>query len=134
MKLLFEEKIPLSSFSGMLTGQVFTCNADLIISLVGPNEHIGAVSVGEPYQRKNSQYSVSVSTLTRYGHRDDALTSVLARTVSKALNRYIIVFGGVHLDMITLEQLEDIKKSTLLLAEKIIAKYKGLSSSSEILA
>ena len=133
MKFLFEEKISLSSFPGVIIGQIFAYNNNLIISLGGPNEHIGAKSLGEPYQRKNGHYSASVNTFTRYGHRDDDLTSILARTISKALNRCTIVFGGIHIDMISTEQIEDIKKSTIQLAEKIIEKCKLPDISTQIL-
>ena len=78
---------------------------DLIVCLFNDAGHIGAAAVAD-YSEKENQ--VSVSVITRPGHREDALASDAARKICKAVRRPVCVIAGIHLDNITKDEIAEI--------------------------
>jgi hypothetical protein len=78
---------------------------DLIVCLFNEAGHIGAAAVAD-YSEKENQ--VSVSVITRHGHREDALASDAARKLCKAVRRPVCVIAGIHLDNITKDEIAEI--------------------------
>ena len=78
---------------------------DLVVCLFNDAGHIGAVAVAD-YNEQDNQ--VSVSVITRFGHREDALASDAARSICKAVRRPVCVIAGIHLDDITKEEISKI--------------------------
>ena len=122
--------IELDQYEGKIIANIFPLGSDYIIILQGPGEHLGAVSLGESYERKaiKKEYSASVSTITTYGHRDNKITESLAYTLSKNLKKNFLVIGGIHLDQISKNQLKDIIEKINSLSSKIIEKLSMISS------
>ena len=80
---------------------------DLVVHLFNASAHIGAVAIGE-YAAEYDR--VSVSVLTRLGHKDDIIAQRAAYAISHFTHRPVCVVAGVHLDNITgaeIEQLVD---------------------------
>ncbi len=72
------------------------CGGDLCVSICGgTRDHIGAVSLAvyEPERR-----SATVSTVTVYTHRDDKISSFMAKELSSALQCTVTVSAGIHVD------------------------------------
>lgn len=87
----------------------------------GEKAHIGAISIAVPYRKKNSEWSVSVSTITLPAHRDDALTRIVAEKVARATGSLVVAVGGVHVEAATEKEIEEIIRNTEKLAERIVA-------------
>lgn len=116
--------VELKRFQGKLTANIFSLGSDFVIILGGPGDHLGAASLGECYNRKNTEKEISssVSTITSFGHRDNKLTEKLSYILSKDLKTNVLVVGGVHIDDINKEQLAEIIEQINPLASKIIEK------------
>ncbi|MFC1943449.1 hypothetical protein ACFLWO_02580 [Chloroflexota bacterium] len=81
---------------------------DLIVSIYNENAHIGAVAVGE-YDHREKR--VSCSVITRLGHKDDVIAYEAAHAVSKCTKRPVCVVAGIHLDKITVNEIDSILKN-----------------------
>ena len=114
--------IQLNHYKGEITANIFTIGSDFVIILRGPGEHLGAVSLGEWYKKKSLEKntSSSVSTITSYGHRDSKITESLAHSLSKELKKRVAVVGGIHIDNINKNQINEIIEKINPLAVKII--------------
>ncbi|MCF0120153.1 MAG: hypothetical protein HUJ65_00825 [Oscillospiraceae bacterium] len=72
------------------------CGADLCVTVCGGEKHhVGAVSLGVYEPERDS---ATVSTLTVYTHRDDAVSSRFAKKLSSALRCTVTVTAGIHVD------------------------------------
>ena len=89
---------------------------DFIVCLFNEAGHIGAAAVAE-YSEKEKRASVSV--ITCFGHKEDALASDAARRLCKAVRRPVCVIAGIHLDDITETEIAEILKN----CEKLISKH-----------
>jgi hypothetical protein len=75
---------------------------DLIVRIFNENAHLGAVAIGEwDIQSRR----VSVSVVTRLGHKDDVIAQNAAYAISQSTRRPVCVIAGVHLDNITIEEI-----------------------------
>ncbi|MHA1917242.1 MAG: hypothetical protein ACTSUV_02885 [Candidatus Ranarchaeia archaeon] len=107
--------------------EVSKIGEDILLILKGPNEHIGGVSLSEPYIRKeNEKVSSSVSTISTRGHQDGYLTQICAKEISKKLNKTIVVLGGLHIGNLKKEKLLEIEKATYRLIQKTIPELKKI--------
>jgi hypothetical protein len=128
--------LDLDSIHAKLQATIQRIGPDYLILLEGPNTHLGAVSLAQPYQRQpaygpvtgtksmdmdlESDYSACVSTLSQYGHRDAELVTKLARELAKELKKVVVVIGGIHIEKISKEQLEEIMTKILELKKEIL--------------
>jgi hypothetical protein len=76
---------------------------EFVVLIYNKNAHIGAVAVGE-YDHKENRTSTSV--ITRLGHKDDVIARKAAYLISKHTKRPSCVIAGVHLDNITVEEIQ----------------------------
>ncbi len=97
-------------------------NNDPVICFYNDSPHVGAVAVGE-FDHKENRASVSV--LTRLGHKDDAIAHEAAYLISKATKKPVCVVAGVHLDDITLPEIEAILVNARGLVAQIISRLAG---------
>lgn len=121
-----------------LCASLFMLGKDLLIVISGIQDHIGAITLAQPYiahlnpniKAKNviigeeKRVSSSISTLTQFHHRDDQLLSEFARTLSQQMNLVIAVVGGIHIDNITPDDIGTLSKMLGSIQEKIISKIK----------
>lgn len=79
------------------------CGDDINISVCGGTKaHIGAVSLAvyEPVRD-----SATVSTVTVFSHRDDAVSSYFAKEVSRANRCTVCASAGLHVDEASSEEI-----------------------------
>lgn len=80
---------------------------DLIVTLTGGDEHIGAVATGS-FDRVSGRAYASVSTLP--GHREDEIALQGARVFSAASHSTTVFIVGIHLDNISKNDILEIVK------------------------
>ncbi|MBP1908007.1 hypothetical protein [Methanolobus bombayensis] len=78
---------------------------DYVASLTGGDEHVGAVGVGSYDQESNR---ASSSVITTPGHRETEIALNGAKEFSKACKATSVFIVGIHLDNITLDEIEEI--------------------------
>ena len=78
---------------------------DIVITLTGGDEHIGAVAAGS-FDRASARAYSSVITLP--GHREDELALYGARLFSAASSSTTVFIVGIHLDNITNDGIQEI--------------------------
>jgi hypothetical protein len=79
---------------------------DLAVTIGGGDKpHIGAVALGipAPSQHVQGKINASVSVLTLTGHKEDELARKAVSSLSRDLNRVVVVCCGIHIDAITPE-------------------------------
>lgn len=96
----------------------FNMGPDLVVLIYNENLHAGAVAVAD-YKREGNIPHPSVSVMTRYGHKDDAVAQKAAYLISKNIGRGVCVIGGIHLDNVTRDEIQQI----LVTADRLIEKF-----------
>jgi len=95
---------------------------DLVVLIYNEKAHLGAVAVGEYDQQEQR---VSVSVLTRPGHKDDVIAQKAAHSLGKNIKRPVCVIAGIHVDNITETEINQfIENSAILVADFISKNYK----------
>jgi hypothetical protein len=90
------------------TATIFCKNKALIIDIDGPNDHLGGVGIGSPYQRKNGDLSSNFSCFSFPSHRDGELAGVLAQIIAKITQCHTILLMGMHFPEISKTKLDDL--------------------------
>jgi hypothetical protein len=75
--------------------------ADLLVVVDGGDRpHIGAVSIGIPHPSMHDlqETSSTVSVFNLTGHRDDRVSSPLAREIAREFGRTTVAVAGIHID------------------------------------
>jgi hypothetical protein len=78
---------------------------DYVATLTGGYEHVGAVGVGF-YDEESNRASSSV--ITTPGHRETEIALNGAKAFSKACKATSVFIVGIHLENITLDEIEEI--------------------------
>ena len=121
-----------------LQAKLFMLQNDLLIIISGIEDHIGTISLAQPYkapvnpniipkhelEKSHERISASLSSLTQFHHRDDQLLSEFARLMSQRLNKVVAVVGGIHVPEITKKDIVILSELLKKLGEKIIEKIK----------
>lgn len=97
--------------------QASSLGNDLVVCIFNSAAHIGAVAIGE-YDFEHNRASVSV--VTRLGHKDDAIAQKAAYLISKSTRKPVCVIAGVHLDNITIDEINKIMENVTPLIDKFI--------------
>ena len=115
-------KFSTKHLSYQLLATVFSKESGIIVDISGPNDHLGGIGVGIPYQRKNGEYSANSHCISFPSHRDGELASSLARIIAKITRFNTIVILGIHIPEITKVQLKEITR----LLEEWVANWAQL--------
>lgn len=86
---------------------------DYHITLAGGDRpHIGCtvLALPRPSLKEDGTRSSTASVINVTGHKDEYLCRYLAEKVSAAKNATVVCTGGFHVDNITEEQIEEVKK------------------------
>ncbi|HOJ42588.1 MAG TPA: hypothetical protein PK800_00560, partial [Syntrophorhabdaceae bacterium] len=91
-----------------INAQVILLDRDVLVVLSGGSEHIGAIGVAQPWQRKNNKDRISAtsSVYTFLGHKEDVIVKAMSEGLSRSLNRKVVVIAGMHWDNIGAEEIE----------------------------
>ena len=87
---------------------------DLVLTLSGGEKpHIGCVvqAVPRPSLSGDGTISVTSSVINLTGHKDEFLCRRLAENRCRETGKVVVCTGGVHMDHITGEQIEELLKN-----------------------
>jgi gallate decarboxylase subunit D len=117
---MFDYELTKGEGRASVTVTVNSMGSDPVLRIYNQNAHIGAVALGD-YDHEHKR--VSVSVITRLGHKDDTLAREAAYLLSKSIRRPVCVIAGVHLDNITREEIDKILVNTKIAISEIIDVY-----------
>lgn len=89
----------------------------LVVRLYNENPHIGAVAIGD-YDQASGR--VSVSVITRLGHKEDGVASHAAHNIAKSIKNPVCVIAGIHIDDAAIDELQEIEAACKSLVEDAI--------------
>jgi gallate decarboxylase subunit D len=90
---------------------------DIVIRIYNENAHIGAIALGE---YDNEHKRVSVSVITRLGHKEDTAAQRAAYSISKYTKRPVCVIAGIHVDNVTRGEIDQILENVNSLIDEFI--------------
>lgn len=113
-----------------LENHTINCSAikmgnDWNISIYGGElPHIGAVALGIPRLSltDRNKISSSVSLLTITGHKEDIIVQRVAKKICSKLNRTVVICCGIHIDNITLHEIQTLDYIIDILVEELLFK------------
>ncbi|MDS0525555.1 hypothetical protein NNC19_07690 [Clostridium sp. SHJSY1] len=107
--------------------KAFVIGEDLCVILSGGDSpHIGTVtlSVPRPSLTHSEFNSSTTSVLNLIGHKDDEVAKYVSHILSSKLNKNVVVTCGIHVDNITIEEINItkylLKELTDVLIERIL--------------
>jgi len=111
-----------SSNTLSLTAEIQAIGEDVLVIVPGGKAHIGALSLSQFHTNENSlgMFTSTTSTLSAFGHKDDTLSALISKSLSKKLKKSIACIVGIHFDNLTHEQLNEI----ITLAENLVDSIK----------
>lgn len=83
---------------------------DLSATLTGGKAHIGAAALA--YRDKETGRT-TVSVLSAPGHKEDEIALNGAKLLSKETKKTVLFAAGIHLDNISVEEIEEIEKTSM---------------------
>ncbi len=96
---------------------------DIIVSVGGGTlHHIGAVSLAV-YEHERD--SATVSTVCVYSHRDDAVSSYFAKTISREMKCTVSVSAGIHVDNASEAQIAELSMLSRKCCDEILRLLKA---------
>jgi hypothetical protein len=90
---------------------------DMFFVLSGGREHIGAVAMGI-YDKESCRASSSVISVP--GHREDEIALRGARKVSAVTQSTTVFMVGIHVDTITVDEIQTIVKASEKMIDELI--------------
>ncbi len=81
--------------------------ADFRVHVAGGQDHIGAVALAAP----TVDGTASVQTLNRPPHREGEIVRAVAERLAEQLGASVCVTAGIHLDRITQEEIQTIRRT-----------------------
>ena len=116
------DKLELSEGRGRtrVTISVQLLGKDSILCIYNKQAHIGAVAVGD-YAHKEER--VSISLITRLGHKEDAVAHNAAYKICKHTKKPVCVVAGIHLEKVTEAEIQQLVSNSNKLIEKLLRDY-----------
>ena len=99
---------------------------DLVISVEGGQKpHIGCViqSVPRPSLTGDGNFSATSSVLNLTGHKDEYLCRKLSEQICAACQTTVVCTGGVHIDQITKEEIDEIMRTVEEIGNVVIQNF-----------
>ena len=91
---------------------------DLLITLTGGKEHIGAAALAYADSGRTT-----VSVMTAPGHKEEEIAMRGAKIISKALNKTVLFSAGIHLDQISKNEIYEIENACTEIIQEYIQTY-----------
>jgi len=101
---------------------------DLLVSVWGGDgPHIGAVAMAQPRPslQDSRELSSTASVFTYLGHKEDELVKQVAETLSKKLNKKVVVAAGIHWHGISEADIQQVMKNSRDLIHMILETAVG---------
>lgn len=102
---------------------IMKMGADYVICVQNENGHIGSVVVANPYQ-KDGKVHATLSTINKLGHKDDAIAKIFAKELCEFFDATVTCICGIHLDNISLDEIEEVYQKALIEIETIKLNHK----------
>ncbi|MCX7965818.1 MAG: hypothetical protein N2596_04255 [Syntrophorhabdaceae bacterium] len=102
--------------------QVILMGYDLLVTISGGIEHIGAIGIAQPRKsiKDAKKVSSTSSVFTFLGHKEDIVVKEMSEGLSKRLNRKVIVVAGMHWDNLESKDIDEIMKLCKKIEDRII--------------
>lgn len=107
---------------------------DLLVSVEGGQKpHIGCViqSVSRPSLTGDGSYSATSSVLNLTGHKDEYLCRKLSEQICAACKTTVVCTGGVHIDQITKDEIQEIMRTVEEMGNIVIRHIKKRNEDSK---
>lgn len=101
------------------------CGDDLNVAITGGSKpHVGAVALGvnETWVPGREERGASVSVISAFAHRDEAVAREAAKTLASALKCNVCVSAGVHVDNASTSDIEHLLENTRHAVKELISK------------
>ena len=98
---------------------------DILLYIQGGDKpHIGCtvMAVPRPSLSGNGERSVTSSVMNPTGHKDENICRMLAEDVCRTCGKTVVCTGGVHLENITAEQINEVRIAAEQLEEMLISE------------
>jgi hypothetical protein len=117
---LFRDTLVLTRSVGStdLRVDVTQLGRDLLVTLVGGDDHVGAVALGGFHKRSYA------SVITVPDHRDDVIAKEAASLISKELKCSCVVIVGIHVSNASEKQVSQIVEASFTLVNELIEALK----------
>ncbi len=109
-----------------LTANLVLQGTNPVLIIGGGAMHVGAVALGEPIRPAKGEPHVRVSLLAREGHREDELARKTAERLADATGEAAVTCVGIHLDKISKQEIEEVRKNTDRLIDLVIERLSTL--------
>jgi gallate decarboxylase subunit D len=109
-----------------LTAHLVLEGSNPVLIIGGGAKHVGAVALSEPLLSGKEPHHARVSLLAREGHREDELATKAAQRLADATGEAAVICMGIHLDKITKEEIEEVRKNTDRLVDLVIDRLAAL--------
>lgn len=90
----------------------------------GDKPHIGCtvLAISRPSLKEDGSMSSTASVINVTGHKDEFLCRYIAEEFAAKKNTVVVCTGGFHVDHITKDQIEEVKKAVYTICEEWEAK------------
>ena len=90
----------------------------------GDKPHSGCtvMAVPRPSLSGNGERSVTSSVMNLTGHKDESICRMFAEDVCRTCGKTVVCTGGVHLENITAEQINEVRIAAEQLEEMLISE------------
>lgn len=90
----------------------------------GEKPHIGCtvLAIPRPSLKEDGSMSSTASVINITGHKDEFLCRYIAEKFAAKNNAVVVCTGGFHVDHITKEQIEEVKRAVYTICEEWEAK------------
>lgn len=92
----------------------------------GECAHVGGVAYATPRAKSSGEgLTADVSNICGYAHKDVYMAQALAKIIGVATNETVSLTAGVHVDKATAQELEQLQKNCIMVAEEFVKAYCG---------
>jgi len=120
-----EFQVSTSSGNYDLYADIIMLGDDMLVAVWGGEKpHIGAVAMAQPRPslKDASELSATASVFTYVGHKEDELAKLASETISKKLNKKVVVTAGMHWDDISESGILQVIENSEIIIKLIVQK------------
>lgn len=116
-----QEVLTYGSERTKITLTYYKLGESFVVAIYNENPHIGAIAMGE---YDNAAKRTSGSVITRYGHKEDNIALQAAQKISRQTEKPACIIVGIHLDNITLPEIEAISNNCNVIVDNMLDSLK----------
>ena len=116
-----QEVLTYGSERTKVTLTYYKLGESFVVAIYNENPHLGAIAMGE---YDNAAKRTSGSVITSCGHKEDTIALQAAHKISRQTEKSACVIAGIHLDNITLPEIEEISNNCDVIVDNMLASLK----------